>query len=219
MAVEEVFFVNKTYIPGVEKWLDSVASPDKGDYGYQEAARSRPTDAAQALTPVGLHCRQALGWTPKDEGLANGVSRLHRAPPDKVDNIHYTYYATLVMTHVGGEDERKWNDSLREFLLKAQDKGENPRSPLQKGSWYFKSNQSIVESGGRVMATSMSLLALQMPSRNLLLFERKRGRVLFPDRLTSEIPSIRFRAESVLRFALESGQGPGNRMVNPSWVK
>jgi hypothetical protein len=44
---------------------------------------------------------------------------------------------------------------------------------LQKGSWYFKSNQSIVESGGRVMATSMSLLALQMPSRNLLLFGKE----------------------------------------------
>ncbi len=154
--------VPATSLKLVDKWLDAVASPDKGDYGAKDAPKTKPTDPATEATASGLLCRQYLGWSPRNPGLAAGVSRLKAAPPSSAKNCAYAYLATLVLNHVGGDDAKTWNEGLAAHLVKTQD---------AKGSWDPKADAKGKE-GGRVTVTGLALLALEIPYRHTPLFRR-----------------------------------------------
>jgi hypothetical protein len=168
--------VSKNTLKLAERFLDSVESPKKpGHFGYTSSDEITPT-----RTSVGLLCRQYSGVGPKNPALQNGVKMLHDHPPGKTDNIYYLYYATQVMHHMQGEDWRYWNEGrdadgkrvhvgIREYLINMQDKGTDPRHPHQIGSWggRFQGAQ-----GGRIMATSLSLLCLEVYYRHLPLYRR-----------------------------------------------
>src|SRR5262245_12974878 len=149
--------VPPTTLKGAEKWLDNNMSSDKGDYGYIGNPGTTKNDAASAMTAVGLLCRQYLGWSPRNEGLLNGVSRIKKLPPGVTGNMYYYYYATQVMHHMGGEHWEFWNPKMRDHLIKLQDQGATPNKGTQKGSWDPKGDAHGA-AGGRVMITSLSLL-------------------------------------------------------------
>ena len=68
--------------------------------------------------------RADLGWSPRNEGLLNGVSRIKKMPPGASNNMYYYYYATQVMHHYGGEAWSKWNAGMRDALVDTQDQNE-----------------------------------------------------------------------------------------------
>src|SRR5262249_38147433 len=112
--------------------------------------RAGPTEA---MTAVGLLCRQYLGVNPRNESLQNGVDYLKKHPPGTV-NLYYEYYATQVMHHMGGEAWQFWNlgkdgtgkGGIRDTLIARQDKAQGGRAG-QGGS--FPGNEHV---GGRLGA-------------------------------------------------------------------
>ena len=73
--------------------------------------------------------------------------------PTNSQDVYYYYYATQVMHHFGGEEWKKWNEKMREYLIKKQDGNQN--SP-NFGSWSAAGDQ-WGRAGGRLMMTSLNL--------------------------------------------------------------
>lgn len=171
--------VPKNTLKMAERFLDAVESAEKGSSAADKGGNfaylpgQPPT---LTMTSVGLLCRQYSGVGPKNPALQHGVKKLHENPPGKNDNIYYLYYATQVMHHMQGESWRFWNEGrdadgkkihngIRDGLISKQDKGTTPQYPHQVGSWGGSQ-------GGRIMATSLSLLCLEVYYRHLPLYRR-----------------------------------------------
>jgi hypothetical protein len=60
---------------------------------------------------------------------------------------------------------------MRELLVDTQDKGKDPKTAHQKGSW-DPSGDAWGQHGGRLMITSLSILTLEVYYRHLPLFYR-----------------------------------------------
>jgi hypothetical protein len=165
-----------------EKFLDACESSDKGGFGYLPASGETP-----AMTATGLLCRQYLGINPRNPALINGVEKLKRVPPAAANNFYYLYYATQVMHHMGGESWQFWNlgpsgkgtDGIRDYLISKSDYGNDPRTNHQAGSWAPQGG-GHVETGGRIMSTSMALLCLEVYYRHLPLYRSDLGVVKDP---------------------------------------
>jgi hypothetical protein len=169
--------VPKNTLKLAERFLDSVESSEKGasqaDKGGSFAyLPGKPPTIT--MTAVGLLCRQYSGIGPKNPALQNGVKKLRENPPSKNHNIYYLYYATQVMHHMQGDSWKFWNEGpggkggIRDSLILQQDKGATPQKPHQVGSWPGSQ-------GGRIMATSLSLLCLEVYYRHLPLYRRDIG--------------------------------------------
>jgi hypothetical protein len=154
-----------------EKYLDACETSNRGGFGYVPGSPESPT-----MTAVGLLCRQYSGVGPKNLALLSGVNRLKTVPPAAGVDIYYLYYATQVMHHMQGESWRYWNEGvddkgkkvhggIRDSLIAHQDVGTTARHPHQVGSWGGSA-------GGRMMATSLSLLCLEVYYRHLPLYRR-----------------------------------------------
>jgi hypothetical protein len=154
-----------------ERFLDSVESNSKGGYKYlPDGAKESVT-----MTAVGMLCRQYSGVNPRNPGLLAGVAKLRAVPPGASGNLYYEYYATQVLHHMQGDAWRFWNlgpggsgrGGMRDVLIARQDSGAAPRRDHQRGSW------APDPEGGRVMATSLSLLCLEVYYRHLPLYRTR----------------------------------------------
>lgn len=159
-----------------ERFLDAVESTPKGasagDKGGNFAYRPGQPPTI-TMTSVGLLCRQYSGIGPRNPALQSGVKKLREQPPGKNANIYYLYYATQVMHHMQGDSWRFWNlgpkgdgkGGIRDILISKQDKGATSQKPHLAGSWGGSQ-------GGRIMATSLSMLCLEVYYRHLPLYRR-----------------------------------------------
>jgi hypothetical protein len=156
----------------VERFLDSVES--KGGFSYLAGDAATPP-----MTAVGMLCRQYLGVNPRNPGLLAGVERLKKSPPGATGNLYYEYYATQVMHHMGGESWKFWNEGpdgksgIRDSLIRKQEQGATGKKG-NAGSWPITSDFGT-QQGGRLMATSLSLLTLEVYYRHLPLYRRELG--------------------------------------------
>ena len=148
------------------KFLDSVSEESGSYYGYQTAGKYRGT------TAVGLLCRMYLGWKREHPALERGVAFLAKVGPSAVKernsytaNMYYNYYATQVMRHYGGDEWKKWNEVMRDFLVDSQDQKGNA-----KGSWYFKGDHGS-DNGGRLYCTALSAMTLEVYYRHMPLYK------------------------------------------------
>jgi hypothetical protein len=163
--------VPRTALKRVESYLDACESSDKGGYSYTPGGQPTP-----AMTAVGGLCRQYLGINPRNPSLLATVKRIKQTPPG-LGNIYYEYYATQVMHHMGGDAWQFWNlgpggtgkGGIRDTLIAKQDTGANGR-PGHKGSWLGDPHV-----GGRLGATSLCLLSLEVYYRHLPLYRRDVG--------------------------------------------
>jgi hypothetical protein len=132
-----------------------------------------------AMTAVGLLGLQYMGTTPANRDLIDGVEYLKKSPPGRMTHNmpYYEYYATQVMHHMGGESWKFWNlgpdgtgqGGIRDTLIAKQDMGRDPKHAHQIGSW----DGTGVTGGGRLMATSLNLLSLEVYYRHLPLYRRE----------------------------------------------
>jgi hypothetical protein len=159
--------VPKPALDGATRFLNSVMSATTYGYGYMGAG-SDPR-----LTAVGVLCREYLGWSPRKPELQEGVAIL-KANPANVKDMYYTYYAAQALHHFGGEAWRDWNTRMTATLLRARDKGADPKHPHQKGSWDPQGDQ-YGRDWGRVGQTALSVLTLQVYYRHLPLYGRDMG--------------------------------------------
>lgn len=164
--------VPRQVLKKVEQFLDSCESTNKGGYGYMPG-----TGETVTMTAVGALCRQYLGVNPRNPSLLGSIKRVKASPPAaSTENVYYTYYATQVMHHMGGDAWNFWNlgpdgtgkGGIRDTLIARQDSGQTRAG--QKGS--FPGNDHV---GGRLGATSLSLLSLEVYYRHLPLYRRDVG--------------------------------------------
>jgi hypothetical protein len=170
--------VNRQVLQKAERFLDACQSSDGSNIpggGYKYMPN---TGVTATMTAVGMLCRQYSGVNPRNPGLLKGVEILKKAPPGTTHNYYYEYYATQVMHHMGGEAWNFWNlgpdgkNGIRDTRIRAMDTGN--RKAHQKGSWAPPSG-GHANDGGRIMATGLSLLMLEVYYRHLPLYRRDVG--------------------------------------------
>ena len=151
-------------IDGAKKWLSSVAQGEcKGRFCYVPGSAPSPS-----MTAVGLLASQHLGMKQNDPAMIEGARFLMDRYAQQANNIYSLYYATQVMHQLPGKQWDASNLTMRELLLKSQEKGQG----CAAGSWNPAGNVWAT-SGGRVMVTSFSCLTLEVYYRYPRLYEAR----------------------------------------------
>jgi hypothetical protein len=145
-----------------QAYLDNSMSDT--DYGYGYFGKG----STPSMSAVGLLCRQYLqGWGPDSPAMSKGVANwLTKDPPKDSRSMYFYYYATQVMHNIGGQQWKRWNEKMRDALIKGQDKGADSRHAHQKGSW-SPVGDPFGSVGGRLMITSLSILTLEVYYRGI----------------------------------------------------
>lgn len=153
---------------GAGLFLDSVQYEGGSQYSYTAIPKSPPTPT---LSAAGLLCRMYLGWDNRRPALKAGVAYLDKVKP-ATNNMYYNYYATQVLHHWGGEEWDRWNDVMREQLVRTQ-----LRDGPEAGSWDVADPHGSV--GGRLFMTSLCVMTLEVYYRHLPLYQRDKVKVEF----------------------------------------
>ncbi len=161
--------VPKPTMDGASKWLDSCAKASGTSKlaMYSYTPDSGPTPR---MTAAGLLNREYLGWGPRNPDLQAGCKVLMQSLPpktgDRVGEIYYYYSATQVLHHMDDDNWKKWNDVMREHLIRCQEKAGH-----KDGSW-GPEGVDFGNAAGRLYSTSLSLLTLEVYYRHLPLYRR-----------------------------------------------
>jgi hypothetical protein len=163
---------------GAKNWIDKVTDDSfyktgytqKGDNGAREAAgqRYQPTEA---MTAAGLASKMFMGSNPGDPDVRGAATLLKNMPPkwdaESGNDFYYWYYGSLAMFQVGGDYWRAWNAGMKSALVETQRRGGD-----ESGSWDPLSAWG--HSGGRVYATAINVLTLEVYYRHQKLNGEKR---------------------------------------------
>jgi len=149
---------------GTLGWLDKVAvGQSKGLACYQPGDKETPTMTAEAWV-----CRQFLGVGgpgPASTEAADFLLREENESDRGPSNFYYWYYATLALYQHGGEPWSRWNDKVRDRIVKLQrDSGHQIGSWDPDGSLYGNK-------GGRIYCTTLAAMTLEVYYRYLRLYD------------------------------------------------
>ena len=147
----------------VDQFLNFVSTNDGAYYGYKSPTSK--LEGRQATIAVGLLSRMYLGYPKEHPGLQEGIQFLSEYGP-KPDDLYYSYYATQVMRHHGGEVWEKWNAKMRDDLVQSQE-----QSGHAAGSWY--SGGRHASKGGRLYNTSLAAMILEVYYRHMPLYSER----------------------------------------------
>jgi RNA polymerase sigma factor (sigma-70 family) len=143
----------------VAGYLDSCESATDHGYGYTPGAPS-----TASMTAVALLCRQYLqGWGAGEPRLERGTDHLVNRLPRTSKEMYFHFFAAKAIYLSGGEVWERWNEKMRDFLIREQDPGK--ANAHQKGSWSPRGD-ALAGAGGRLMATSLTLLTLEVYYRS-----------------------------------------------------
>ncbi|VAX38377.1 FIG00928689: hypothetical protein [hydrothermal vent metagenome] len=118
-----------------------------------------------SMTAEALFCKQMLGIKRNNSASKEAVAYLmKRLPNRKKYNLYYWYYGTLAMYQYGGKPWKKWNETLRDRLVKDQ-----RLSDQRAGSWDPVGEWGPY--GGRLYSTALSTLCLEVYYRFLPLYQ------------------------------------------------
>jgi hypothetical protein len=162
-------------------FLQSVSSGRAGGL-----AAYRPGERPSvAMTAEALLCRLFLGQPVEHAVVQEALESLAAAPPDPAHPNAYTwYYATLASFHAGGPQWEAWNTRLLAALLPLQRQG----SDRLAGSW--DPDPVWGGHGGRVYATALSAMTLEVYYRHAPVHERQKASRERPQ-FASQTPGIR----------------------------
>ncbi len=164
------------------RFLRSVESEGGAAYGYTGANNVR-----SSMTAVGLLCRMYLGREQTHKGMIKGTRHIAEWGPDLAD-MYYSYYATQVMHHWGGPQWERWNNVMRDLLVKSQEQEGD-----SAGSWPMDASHGV-RMGGRLYTTCLSIMTLEVYYRFLPLYRQKivqPGDAKTPDAATDRADSTK----------------------------
>jgi len=158
---------------GARQWVDKMTDPNFGTVGYNfpggQSARPEgkqdrfPADKSAAMTAAGILSRIFLGEDPRSsELIKKGAGICVDLPPtwnpdDGSIDMYYWYYATLALFQVGGAHWRKWNEAMKEAIVKNQ---HGQGSGARTGSWDPIGVWG--DDGGRVYSTAVLVMCLEV---------------------------------------------------------
>ena len=154
-----------------EKFLIKAQAEGGAQYVYDPAIENPP--ATPTMSAVGLLCRMYLGWDHRNKKLAEGVAFLDKVKP-LPNNMYYNYYATQVMHHWGGEEWTRWNEVMRDHLIRTQ---HSINDGHMAGSWDVADPHG--GGGGRLYMTCLSVMTLEVYYRHLPMYSREKTKVEF----------------------------------------
>ena len=148
---------------GIDRFIGSVSSHRGVYYAYTPDRKAFPTPS---MTAAGLLCRMYLDFDDNKGKLSAGIRFLDEHGPEP-EGMYYNYYATQVMHHWGGPEWDRWNNVMREFLIRTQ-----VLEGHATGSWDVADRHGYA--GGRLYMTSLALLTLEVYYRHLPLYQKDR---------------------------------------------
>ncbi len=153
-------------------------------YGSSAYLVGNPAAGSPAMASVGMVCRIFLDSERYDgeimaaaRHLLNGEVKDLRAVPggtskQLVRDLYYTYYSSLAMYQVGGEYWRVWRRMfLRPLITEQVGQRFDTRGRYVRGSW-DPTRHRWGKAGGRVYATAMAALSLEVEIRYLRIYRR-----------------------------------------------
>ncbi|MHC4252535.1 MAG: prenyltransferase/squalene oxidase repeat-containing protein, partial [Planctomycetota bacterium] len=159
---------------GSVSWLDKVTDfPDKAAGRPGGAARIRPREApSPTATAIATFALQVMGWKRDDARVGGGsdfvLAHLLGNDARKLDH-EFLYWGSLAMFQMGGERWMTWNARVRDTLITTQREGTG--DPLLDGSWDPVAAEAEL---GRVGATALASMCLEVYYRYLPLYEKRR---------------------------------------------
>ena len=156
------------------------ASREYGQSAYRVGSKG---PGSLAITSIALLCRVFLGGDEYEDEIRQSAQFLvsrelqdgKALPGGKskhlVKNLYYTYYSALSMFQIGGEVWASWNKMFRDPLVKAQVHKLTEGGKYVRGSW-DPAKHTYGRHGGRVYATAMAILSLEVYYRFLPVYKR-----------------------------------------------
>jgi hypothetical protein len=154
LKVPDEAFVN------ARKFIGSVSGGKIGGrYGYTGKGNGPP-----AMTATGMFMRQLDLSPPTAANQQESATYLkaHMLKANRVD-FYYDYYATLALYQHQGPVWKEWNENMKKIYVALQH-----ANGANKGSWDPKGNH--VNTGGRVLATGLAILSLEVYYRLLPMY-------------------------------------------------
>jgi len=156
-------------IRGIDHFLNLVQADSGASYGYRDPGRGAAT------TAVGVLMRMYMGWDRNHPALERAKEKMLKDGPS-LGNLYRDYYAAqfmFQMTGAKGDQWDAWNTKLRDGLVQMQNKNGHTA-----GSWSVRGGHG--GHGGRVMATCLSTLILEVYYRHMLLAKEEATEHEFP---------------------------------------
>jgi len=165
----------------VGRWLNDAQQSSTAPHLYRYNPHAPDTDeqrhgraASKTMTSVGLLMRLYTGWKRDNANMIRGADFLLENPPalgtprEPQRDTYYWYYATLVMSHMGGDRWQEWNNKLHPLIVNSQ-----VRQGTYSGSWDPKGPipDRWGPHAGRLYVTTLNLLSLEVQYRKLRLYE------------------------------------------------
>ena len=153
------------------------------EYGQSCYIVSNKGPGSMAVTAIGLLSRLFLGGEAYEDEirmasqfllskeLRNGKPVSGGASKKLVTDLYYTYYACLSMFQIGGEAWASWNAMFREKLVKCQVHKKMEGGKYVRGSWDPQNHLRAKRAGGRIYATAMAILSLEVYYRFLPVYK------------------------------------------------
>ncbi len=171
--------VDDYVIRGARNFLrDVVSFDDESRYYYCNRASE-----SHATTAIGLLCRLYLDWRTNNPKLLRGSAIISGIGPE-FGNPYYNYYAAQLMHNVGGAMWQKWNQQTRDALCAAQ-----IMDGHERGSWFPQDADGHCVMGGRLYATSLNCMVLEVYYRHMPLYQRMEETTRFPIEVLGGEPS------------------------------
>ena len=157
-------------VRGARDFLRDVVSFDyESRYNYTAGVGS-----SNATDSIGLLCRLYLDWGIENPDLIRGVNRLSDIGP-RLNDPYYTYDAAQLMYNVGGSTWNRWNGRVRDELIRTQE-----MEGHERGSWFPQNADGHCITGGRLYATSLNCMVLEVYYRHMPLYQKMEQSTNFP---------------------------------------
>ena len=137
---------------------------------WPEAIRERravlaldPVDRAEALYQL---ARVYFDEARDNPAFLRGVERIAESGPSRT-NLYYNYYAQRLMFQAGGDTWREWNHQMINYLAETQ-----ATEGHESGSWYCEGGGHGAQRGGRLYATAIAAMTLEVYYRHLPIYDK-----------------------------------------------
>ncbi len=139
-------------IQRVANFLDSRQTQGGTRYLY------RGPVATPSMTAIGILMRLYLGSSRTTPALMAGANYIASKGPSPND-VYFNYYGTQTLFQMESPGWPKWNEQLREYLIREQSKNGH-----EAGSWYFQDDDppGFNKTGGRLYTTTLSAMTLEV---------------------------------------------------------
>ncbi|MBI3098738.1 MAG: terpene cyclase/mutase family protein [Planctomycetes bacterium] len=172
--------VSRAGFDGARAWMQEVTDDLSYQAGYTAKGTGQVVHAEnqgyaphETTTAIAMTCRMLLDRDKRDRALEGGMRLLADDLPSwnpaaKKNDAHYWHWATLALFHYNGPRGQYWAAWNKALVAALTWNRNTARDSCADGSWDAETQQGMDRwgyAGGRVYATAMNTLTLEVYSR------------------------------------------------------